>query len=140
MNDDFTHRKDSIRGTLNQLQQVRSIVLSLNDHTQNHMREFKVKIEQCGIQAGQLIADPTQPTVNNKEKALEIAKIKDFDLWLSVEPPTTDQITAQQLFERVTTKISHMFKSLQTELIKTNFEKDDLQKELDQQEECDSIN
>ena len=43
MNNDFTHQKESLRGTLNQLQQIRLTILSLKEQTQNHMQGLKPK-------------------------------------------------------------------------------------------------
>lgn len=63
-----------------------------------------------------------------------------FDLWLGKKGNTSKQITAPNLFEKVTTKIGHIFKSLHAELRQTTSEKDELQEKIEQQEKCTLIN
>lgn len=58
------------------------------EQTQNHMQGLKAEIEQCGIQAEQLNTNLIKPTLNNQDRALEIAKMEAFNLWLSKEATT----------------------------------------------------
>lgn len=138
MQDNFTHQQATIMHTLNQFQHIKLTVLNLKEQTQSHMQEMKGELEQYHIQAGKL--NHFHRNTEDQDRALEIAKIEAFDIWLSKEATSSDQITAQHLFERVTTKIGHMFKSLQTELRHTRLERDELQEKLEHQEECCYVN
>lgn len=55
---------------------------------------------------------PTPPT--NQHRALELSKA--FDQWVSKSASTQKELTAKQMFDRITSKIGHLFKSLQGEL------------------------
>ena len=80
-----------------------------------------------------------QTLLSEHERALEIAKIEAFDQWLSKEALTKEHITAQQLFDRVVTRIGHMFKTLQNELRQARSEQDELQEKLEEQDEFNPL-
>jgi hypothetical protein len=74
----------------------------------------------------------------NQQRALEIAKIEAFDQWVNKTEHTKEEITTKQMFDRITSKISHTLRSLWTELAQTITEKEDLQDKLEQAVKSDT--
>jgi hypothetical protein len=115
------------------------IISDLKEEAQQNMTRMKSEIEQYSTQTEKLSECIKQTLLNNQERALEIAKIEAFDQWLSKEALTKEHITAQQLFDRVVTRIDHMFKTLQNELRQARSERDELQERLEKQDEYDPL-
>lgn len=117
-----------------QFQQVKLVAASLREEAQGSITKFRSEVGQYTASAEKLY---NQKVISNHQRALEIAKLEIFYQCLSEKAPTTNQISAQQLFDRIATRIGHMFKTLQNELSQATTERDELQEKLEQQEEYD---
>ena len=81
-----------------------------------------------------LLATATQQKAT-PDRIKELAKIEAFDLWVHRSPEAAEQISAQTLLHRVTTKLNHTLRTLKDELHQTTTERDELQTRLEQHEE-----
>lgn len=75
------------------------------------------------------------PAQTEIDRATEIAKIEAFDYWIDGNSKTEEQITAKTMFERVTSKLTHTFGNLKTQLHNVTLERDELQGRMEQQDE-----
>ena len=115
-------------------QQIKHIALTLKGEVQNFLQRTTTEI-LAQLQGLHLNHAPT----TNPQRALELAKIKLFDQWLS-KPEVTKELTTKHMFDRITSKIGHMFKSLQNELAQASTEREHLQEKLEQQERTVPLN
>ena len=65
----------------------------------------------------------------------ELAKLEAFDLWVQRNPDAKDQVSAQTLLDRITSKLDHTFRNLKTQLYHAIQERDEMQSQIEQQQE-----
>ena len=124
----FDNQKLAIGTTIKKFQQVKLVMSNMKEEAQQNMTNIRSEIEQYNIQTQELSDCVKKTLLGDQQRALEIAKIEAFDQWLSKEASTKEHITTQQLFDRVVTRIGHMFKALHKELRQTRSERDELRK------------
>ena len=121
------HQTSLLRDSLSQFRQ----------DTAEQLHALQRELESTKTQLSQFapLTQVITPTQVSPERIQEIAKIEAFELWVQRSPDAENQISAQTLLHRVTTKISHTIKTLKAELQQTTNERDELQaKEEDHQE------
>jgi hypothetical protein len=121
-----------------QLQQFRCAVSEIRREAADQFLAFQQDFQAYSTQLTQAIT-PTA-THLSPERIQKIAKIEAFELWVQKTPDAENQISAQTLLHRVTTKISHTLKTLKAELQQTTNERDELQaKEEEHQENTSDL-
>ena len=111
--------------------QLRSTISKIRDQTSEQIRAFQEEIHTYKTQFHTLDArEHTDP-----QRIMELTQIEAFNLWINKQPATEEQISAQTLLYKVTTKIYHTLRTLKSELQQATTERDDLQGRLEQQEE-----
>jgi hypothetical protein len=134
LNANLAKQRVAVAAIATKFQQVKLVTSSLREEAKGSVTRFRSEMGQYTASAEQLY---NQTAISNHQRALEITKLEIFYQCLSEKAPTTNQVTAQQLFDRVVTRIGHMFKTLQKELSQATTERNELQEKLEQQEEYD---
>lgn len=115
-----THKQSATRNS-DSLQQLKQMVLTLKGEVRKFLQHTSTEIA-AHLQGLQQIHTSTE----NHQRALELAKLEAFDKWLSKPAGTKEEVITKQIFEKITSKISYMSKSLQDELRHAITEREEL--------------
>lgn len=115
----LTHRNEIAAITESKVTALRHNFDQLRQKTASQQTEFQQQVELYTTQLTQLAIATQQIATSNRVR--DIIKIKAFDLWLQRSPEAVDQILAQTLLHRVTTKINHTLRTLKAQLKEMNF-------------------
>lgn len=92
---------------------------NLKEEACQYRTKMRSEREQFTAQLEILSTCVNQTLISDPERALEVAELEAFDKWMTQETPTKEHISAQQLFDRIVTKLGHMIKTPKNELHQT---------------------
>lgn len=122
-------RQAATQITHQQLTSLRNTIAELRQQTSTQLQAFQSELETCKTHLNGL-GEHTDP--DNADRIMELAKLEAFDQWIQKNPRTEEQLTAQTMLQRVTTKLNHMFRNLKTELYQAITERDELQARVEE--------